>query len=179
MIDNEVSISQILLSLESTFKIEVSGEATVESIVKDAIDRLENTYACTFDKDIFSIQSENQLLADNVNPLIKDIRQCLAMLSLYLELKLFHKNVGVTLSAVNYLGYSKESLLKALKYLRDETEYKKHHEPIINSFYNYLNNIPMCSVKRMFICLLVMDRLGVSEGVAIMSNLLYIGGLVE
>ena len=101
------------------------------------------------------------------------------MLSLYLQLKLFHKNMGITLADVNYLGYAKKNLLTSLKYLQDETQYKKHREAIVSSLSNTLNNISMCSVKRMFICLLVMDRLGISEGVAIMAELLYIGGLVE
>lgn len=179
MLDNDVSISQILVSLESTFKIEVTGEATINDIVSAAIAKLENTYACTFDKDVYALQAENQLTAENINLLLKDVRQCLAMLSLYLQLKLFHKNMGITLADVNYLGYAKKNLLTSLKYLQDETQYKKHREAIVSSLSNTLNNISMCSVKRMFICLLVMDRLGISEGVAIMAELLYIGGLVE
>lgn len=179
MLDNDVSINQILVSLESTFKIEVTSESTVDRVVSSAIDKLENTYACTFDKDVFTLQAENQLTAENINLLLKDARQCLAMLSLYLQLKLFHKNLGITLADVNYLGYSKKELLTCLKYLQDETQYKKHGEAIINSLSNTLNNIPMCSVKRMFMCLIVMDRLGITEGVAIMAELLFTGGLVE
>lgn len=179
MIDNDVSLSQILVSLESVFKIEVTGEQNVDEIVTAAIQRLENTYGVTFNKDVFTLQSENQLVEDNINLLLKDVRQCLAQLSLYIQLKLYHKNIGVTLADVNYLGYAKSQLLTALKYLQDETQYKKHHESIVSSLFNTLNNISMCSVKRMFICLLVMEKLGITEGVAIMSELLYIGGLVE
>ena len=41
-----------------------------------------------------------------------------------------------------------------------------------------LNNIPMCMVKRLFVILLMLARLGVVEGVAIIAHLLYLGGLV-
>jgi hypothetical protein len=178
MFDDTISFNNILTSLESTLSIEMSGDMRVDETINAAVQRLENTYACTFDRDVYSLQSESQLMADNINLLLKDVQQCLAMLSLYTNLKIFHMNMGITLSDVNYLGYAKESLLTALKYLQCETEYKKHADDIITPLYDTLNNIPMCSVKRMFIIMLMFARLGITEGVAIMSQLLYIGGLV-
>lgn len=178
MFDDTISFNNILTSLESTLSIEMLGDMTVSEIIDAAVQRLENTYAFTLDRDVYTLQSESQLTADKIDMLLKDVQQCLAMLSFYTNLKIFHTNMAITLSDVNYLGYAKEQLLTALKYLMYENEYRKHSTEIITPLYNTLNNIPMCSVKRMFIILLMLARLGISEGVAIMAQLLYVGGLV-
>ncbi len=178
MFDNNISFNSILTSLESTLSIEMMSNTSVADIIQAACDRLENTYACKLDKDVYTIQSENQLMADNIDRLLRDVQQCLSMLSFYLNLKLFHTNMGVTLADVNYLGYAKDELLTALKYLMYEREYKKYVDDIIPPLYNTLNNINMCSVKRLFISLLMLHRLGISEGVAVIAQFLYVGGLV-
>lgn len=178
MFDDTISINSVLTSLESTLSIEMSSDMKVSEIIDAAIQRLENTYACSFDRDVYALQTESQLTADNINLLLKDVQQCLAMVSLYTNLKLFHANMNITLADSNYLGYAKEQLLTALKYLQYEDTYKKYSEDIITPLYNTLNNVAMCSVKRMFIIVLMLARLGITEGVAILSQLLYIGGLV-
>lgn len=178
MFDTDLSFNSILTSLESTLSIEMTSGATVADIIQDACNRLENTYACKLDKDIYTLQSESQLVASNLDLLLKDLQQCLAMLSFYLNLKLYHTNMGITLADVNYLGYNKERLLTDLKYLMYETEAKKHSEDIIPPLYDTLNQIAMCSVKRLFVSMLMLYRLGVYEGVAIVAQFLYVGGLV-
>lgn len=179
MYDNSIALNNILTSFESTLSIEMSGEMKVNEIIDAAVQRLENTYGCTFDRDVYALQSESQLVADNINLLLKDVQQCLAMMSFYTNLKMFHTNMAILLSDVNYLGYAKEQLLTALQYLMYEKEYKRHAEDIITPLYNTLNNIDMCSIKRLFIILLMLDRLGIIEGVAIVAQLLYIGGIVR
>lgn len=178
MFDNDISLNSILVSIEGTLKIEHTEEAKVDDVLLAAKQRLENTYSTVFDKDVFTLQSESQLTSDNINILLKNVSQCLAQLSLFIELKLYHKNLGIALADVNYLGYSKEKLLVALRYLQDIDEYYKHHEVIIQPLHNTLNNISMCTIKRLFIILLMFDDLGIIEGVAIVANLLYIGGLI-
>lgn len=178
MLNDSISFNNILTSLEGTLMIEVTGDMRTDEIIQAAIQRIENAYVIELDRDVYSIQSESQLMASNVDGLLKNVQQCLAQLSLYINLKIYHADLGITLADVNYLGYAKEQLLTALKYLMFETEYKKHHDDIITPLYNTLNNISMCSVKRMFLILLMMDKLGITEGVAIMAQLLYLGGLV-
>lgn len=178
MIDNTISFNSILVSFEGALKIEMTGDQKVSSIIEQAVERLENTYSCKFDKSIFDLQAENQLLAESVNILLRDIEQCLAQMSLYLCLKVYHKNLPITLSDVNYLGYAKEELLRNLQYLIDESQSIQYSEDIARSLYNTLNNIPMCSVKRMFIILLMFERLGVAEGMSIMAQVIYLGGLI-
>ncbi len=178
MFDNVIALNQILVSFEGTLKIEMSGDQKVQSIIEQAVARLENSYSCKFDRTIFELQAENQLLADSMNTLLRDIEQCLAMLSLYTSLKMYHKNIGISLADVNYLGYAKELLMRSLQYIRDETEAQMYRKEIIQPLYNTLNNISICSIKRLFIILLMLDRLGIYEGVSIVADLLYLGGLV-
>lgn len=178
MFDNSISFNNLLTSLEGTLMVEMSGDMKVVDIVDAAIDRLENRYACKLDRDVFSLQSEGQLMADNIELFLKDLQHCLASMSFYTSLKLFHANMAIMLADVNYLGYAKGQLLTALRYLMYETEYQKHADDIMKPLFTTLDNIPMCAIKRLFISILILYRLGVSEGISILSQILYLGGLV-
>ena len=178
MLNNSISLNEVLLSCESTLKLEYSADASVDETIKDAIDRLENTYQVTLDKSVFDIANESQLSADNINLFLRDVKQCLANLSLFFSLKLYHKDFDVFLADVSYLGYNKNQLLTALQYLQDKSFYKQHRDTIINPLANNLNtNVSMCTIKRLFIILLMFDKLGIPEGVSCVAQLLYIGGL--
>lgn len=179
MLDNIIAFNNVLVSLEGTLKIEASGDMQAKEIIDAAVARLENSSGITLDRDIFTLQAENQLTSDRVDLLIKDVKQCLAELSLYISLKLYHKNLGFSLADVNYLGTSKTHMCTSLRYLQDKDQYALHSNDIIQPLYNALNNISMCSVKRLFLVLLMFDRLGIQEGVAIVAQLLYLGGLIR
>lgn len=179
MFDTEVSLSNILISFEGVLKIEYSTDMRVSDTIDKAIQRLENTYGTTLSKDIYTLQSENQLTADNLNLLLKDIKTCLEQLSFYTSLKLFHKNVPIALADVNYIGYSRTKLILVLKYLMDDRLYEKHSDDVLTPLYNALDNINMCTIKRLFVSALMLHRLGVKEGVMCLAQLLYLGGLVE
>ena len=179
MLDEKIALSAILVSLEGTLKIENDAETKVEQIVSDAIDRIENTYNFTLEEnDVFALQAESQLIADNIDILLNDVRKCLSDVALFLQLKLFHKNLQISLADVNYMGYAKTQLLTSLSYLQDETEAKRHADDIIKPLHNALDNVSMCTIKRLFIIMLVLHRLGIHEGVAIIAELLYVGGLI-
>lgn len=178
MFDNNISLQSILTSMESALSLEMSGELKTADLVNNAVERLENQYACTLDRDVYSIQSENQLMADNINLLLRDVKQCLAEMSLYISLKMFHMNMPISLADVNYLGHDKEQMLTELQYLMYEREYKKYAEEIIPTLYVALDNIGMSSVKRLFITMLMLYRLGISEGVSVLAQVLYLSGLI-
>lgn len=179
MFDSEYSISTVLNSLEAVLQIEYAEELRVCDVVDKAVERMENRYGVTLDKSVYELQQESQLTADNINLFLRDVRTCLEQLSFFIELKVYHKNVPISLADVNYLGYAKKQLMTALKYLQDEKLYKQHHEEVITPLYNTLDNINICSTKRMFVDLLMLERLGVIEGVAIIAQLLYLGGLMK
>ena len=177
MFDSNVSLTQVLIGLEGTLCIEYSESLRVDEVLKDAIIRLEEKYGTTFDKDVYSLQEENQLSADKINQFLLNIKGGLEELAFFVSLKLYHKNLPITLAEVNYIGYSRQQLLVSLRYLQDVDEYKKHGKEIIVPLTNQLNNITACTVKRLFVVLLMLDKLGIVEGVSIVAQLLYLGGL--
>lgn len=178
MFDNIVSLNSVMLGLEAALRIEMDPNKKTKETVDAAIERLENAYVVTFDNDVFSLVEESQLMSDKLSIFLRDVQQALYSLSFYTELKLFHKNIPITLADTNYLGYARERLLTALQYLRDTDEYVKHADEIIESLGNALDNVPMCSVKRLCISMLTLHRLGIYEGVSCIATLLYTGGLV-
>lgn len=179
MFDNTISLNNILVSLEGVLKIEASGELKVDEILRNATARLENAYNVTFDRDVWALQAENQLTADHIGHLLRDVKQCLEQMSLYINLKLYHKNPSVSLSDVNYLGYARSQLMSCIKYLQDDDLAKQYKSTIMAPLKNATNNIAMCTTKRLFIVMFMLDDLGISEGVAVIAQLLYIGGLVS
>lgn len=178
MFDNMVSATSVLLGLEAALRIEMDPNKKTKENVNAAIERLENAYVVTFDRDVFSLIEESQLMSDKLSIFLRDVQQALYGLSFFTDLKLFHKNIPITLADTNYIGYAREQLLTALQYLQDENEYAKHADSIMAPLENSLDNVPMCSVKRLFISMLVLHRLGISEGVSCIARVLYIGGLV-
>ena len=177
MFDSEFSFLNLLTSFESVLKLDYNAEDRVEDIINRAIQSLESTYGCDFSKDVFTLRAENQLSADNLNIFLRDVRQCLAEMSLYTQLKLFHKNMPINLADINYLSTGKAALLTSLRYLQDKESQQRNHDELIQPLINALNNVPTCQPKRLFIYLLMFDRLGITEGVAIVAELLYLGGL--
>ena len=178
MLDNNIGMSNVLNGLESALKIEYPADMRVENVIDSAIRALESSYACTFTKSIWDLQSETQLTSNDLNMLVRNINTALSQLSLFIQLKLYHKNIPFTLSDVNYLGYAKQQLMTALSYLQDEREAATRRKEIIQPLTDTLNSISMCVIKRLFCIMFVLDRLGVYEGVAIIAQFLYMGGLV-
>ena len=178
MIDETLSTSEVLVSLETALKVELAPDTRVVDLVEAAVNRLENTYNVEFNKDIFTLMEESILVSDQLSLLMRDIVSALSRLSLLTDLKLFHKNIAFNLADINYIGYDRNQLLTALRYLQDKDMYRKHADELMPPLYEALNNIGMCTAKRLFILLLMCHRIGVDEGVSCLARLLYIGGLV-
>lgn len=179
MFDSTVSLTSILVSLEGVLKIEYNQEDRVQDIINKSIERLESQYGPTLDKDIYTLQSENQLTADALDKLLREIKAVLEQMSFYITLKYFHKNLPFTLADINYLSHARLQLLSALKCLMDVNHYKNRHADICPPLYSALDNVGICTPKRLFICMLMLERLGVAEGVCTCATLLYMGGLVD
>lgn len=176
MLFDSISIDSILQSFESILKIEYRERETYK-IIDNAVTALETAYHVTMDKDIYSIQAENQLLGDNLSMLLQSITDCCRQMSMYKDLCMFHRSVGISLADVNYIGFAKPTLLQSLKYLQDIDCYQKR-EAFIRPLTTALTNVDMCIIKRLATIMLVLERLGVSEGVSVIAQYLYLGGLV-
>lgn len=175
MISDFLSIDQILLSFESVLKIEYDERET-HKILSGAIHRLENAYNVTIETDLYSLQAKNALVSDNLNILLAQICECLKSMALYTCVSMFNRSIGISLADVNYLGLSSAELRTALKYLQDKNLYEQR-ATIIPALTSAVTNIDMCTIKRLFIILLLLEVLGVKEGVATIAQYLYLGGL--
>lgn len=174
LIDN-LSLKSVLVSFESTLKIEYTDSATTKQLLDDAISRIESTYNVSITKDIFTLQAENKLLADTLSLLLRDIQECLKQMTLYTSLCMFSNSIGISLTSVNYLGWARNNFMCALKYLQNKDMYAKRADTI-TKFTAALDNTPVCQIKRLFVIMLMLERLGIAEGVAIVAQYLYLGG---
>ena len=175
LIDN-ISIDGILVSFENILKIEYKERET-SKVINNAITSLENAYSVKLDKDLYTLQVENQLLGDNLSMLIASIKECCSQMALYTSLCMFNRCVGISLADVNYMGFAKVTLLQSLKYLQDKDCYHKR-DAFIRPMTLALSNVDMCTIKRLMTVMLVLERLGVSEGVGVIAQYLYLGGCV-
>lgn len=176
MISDLISLDQILLSFESTLKVEYDERET-RKIIQSSITRLENAYKVSIDTDLYTLQSKNQLVAENLNMLLMQIAECLKSLSLYVDMSMFNRSICISLADVNDLGLGRDALVTTLKYLQDKYLYQKR-DTAIPSLVAAVSNIDMCTVKRLFIIMLILERLGIMEGVSVIARFLYLGGLV-
>ena len=177
MLFDTLSIDSVLQAFESTLKIEYRDKET-HVVISNAISALESAFKVTLNKSIYEIQTENQLNSDNVTMLLGQITDCCKNLALYVQVAYFNRCIGISLAEVNYLGFAKPNIMQGFKYLQDKDLYEKR-ENVITPLTTALSNVEMCTIKRLCTILLVLERLGVAEGVAIIAEYLYLGGLVS
>ena len=175
----DLSINNTLLSLEGVLHLDYGQDHTVEEVLDKAKADLENSYGIILDKSVYEIQAENQLSAQNIDHFLLDLTAALQQASLYLVLGLYQKNIPFSLADVNYLGFARDNLITALKYLMDKDLYVKERYEIVVPITTALDNVQLNYVKRIFVIMLMLDRLGVYEGATVMAHLLYIGGLMQ
>ena len=87
---------------------------------------------------------------------------------------MFTKNPHFKLADVSYLGFTSETLTLALKYFTDKIQYEKR-STLIPSLIDGVNRLEVGTVKRLFVIMLVLEDLGISEAVAACAQLLYEG----
>lgn len=175
MLSDLFSLQQTLLSFENTLRIEYS-EVDVARVLKAARQRLENAYQCHLDKPVYTVQAENELVSENLNVFVQEISECLKQLAALTSISMFTKKPPISLADVNYLGFTAETLTTALKYLQDRVLYEKR-ATVLPAITGALNNVEMSQIKRLFIVMLVLEDLGIYEGVSACAQLLYLGGL--
>jgi len=176
MLSDMFSMQQVLLSFENTLRIEYT-ETDVNQVIKAARQKLENAYQCKLDKPLYTVMAQNELAAENLNVFLQELSECFKQLTAIFSLSLFTSKPPINLADVNYLGFTSETLTTALKFLQSRVLYEKREE-IIPGLINALNNVEMSQIKRLLIIMLMMESLGIPEGVAACAQLLYLGGLV-
>lgn len=173
-----VSLTSIMLQFEAVLKIEYD-ETETKRVVESAVRKLENAYGMRIDnKTLYELEAENIHLADNVQNLLQQVLECTKNLSFLFQCGMFQHAIPITLSTVKYLGLGKEALQSILRYFQNIDEYYLASNAVLQIMYG-LDGIDMNSVKRMFIIMLVLDKLGLKESVAIVAQYLYYGTVWE
>lgn len=175
MISDMLSLSSVLINLESILKIEYN-EMSADRIIMTAKNKLENAFQVKFNKSVYELQAENRLVADNLNIFLESVVDALKNMAFYTQNCMFNNKVPVNLADVNYLGFAKESLRVALRYLQSSSTYAQR-ESIITPLKSAVSNIEPCTIKRLFIIMLMLDDLGIYEGAGILAQTLYLGGI--
>lgn len=175
MISDMVSLTSILINFEQVLKIEYS-EMSTDRTIRAAKARLENTFAVKLDKPIYQLQAENRLVSENLNMFLEQVVDVLKSLSLFIDECMFNSNVPINLADVNYLGFSVPALKTALRYYQSAKLYASREKTIV-PIRAAVGNIEPCDIKRLFTIMFMLDDLGISEGAAVVAQLLYLGGL--
>jgi len=173
-IRSRVSINDILLGFENVLRIEYK-ERDVEVTIKKARQSIENSHQIQLGNDVFETQSANaRHVGEMLDTFLAQLTECIKSMSLLMSLTLFDKRKDMTLKDVNYLGFAQKQLQTALQYLQDETLYEKRENflPILT---RHTSNIEVNEIKRLLTIMLVMESLGVKEGVAVIASYLYLG----
>lgn len=175
MLADMFTLQQTLLSFENTLRIE-HVERDVHGILKMARQKLENAYQCRLDKPVYTVQAQNELVSEHLNTFVQQVAECVKQLTALTSISMYKKKAPISLADVNYLGFTSGTLSLALKYLQDRVYYEKR-DGIIPAITNALNSVEMSQIKRLFIIMLMLESLGIPEGVAACAQFLYIGGL--
>lgn len=174
MLRNSVSLSDVILSFGNTLRIDYNL-TDVREIRDESIRQLENIFHVKIDKSLYDLQSENKFVSKEVEMLLQEIVENLKSMSLLLSISTFDKHYGNSLKDIKYMGYDRKTLMTCLKYLQDEKLYKRRGE-FFESIVLGVNSVYMCSTKKLFIIMIILERLGIEEGVSIIANYLYLGG---
>ena len=94
MLFDTLSIDSVLQSFETTLKIEYREKQT-HAVISNALSALESAYKVTLNKSLYELQTENQLISDNVTMLLGQITDCCKSMALYVHVSMFNKCIGM------------------------------------------------------------------------------------
>lgn len=173
MIRNTIALSDVLTALENQLRIEHT-QSDIGEVRLQTRQRIEASFGIQINSRITEMQ--NGLTNDSISSFLAQITESLKTLSLLLSVSLFDKKYAETLADVNYLGFSKQSLMTSLKYLQDEKMYARRQD-FFPDLVRSIGKIDMSRIKRLLIVMVVLEDLGIDEGVAIIAMYLYSGAV--
>lgn len=174
MLRASISLSDILLSFDNTLRIDYNLK-DVREIRAESVRQLENIFHIKIDKSLYEIQAEGSFVSKEIDSLLQQITENLKSMALLLSISTFDKQYGENLKEVKYLGYPRVTLMTTLKYLQDEKLYERRDQ-FFESLIDGVNTVYMGTVKKLFIVMIILEKLGISEGVSVIANYIYLGG---
>lgn len=175
MLKDYLKINDILINLENILQVNYMSKR-VTDIVEDTITNLERVYGIEFNKSIFQIQEDTIGITDNVSGLVRQLNEALKNIAMLTCLEMTTSNYTVSVKSCDYLGFGKTHLLGALKWLQREDLYPQGRD-YLTSLKLKADRMEMSEIKKLIILMCIFDRIGMSEGVELIAEYLYIGGV--
>lgn len=172
---NSLNLSDIIIGFEQVLKIEHNTE--VPKLILASRQKLESAFQIQIKDNVYELQNE-AMVRDSVQSFLAQVTECLKQMSMLTSLSMFDKKFSVNLYEVNYLGFAKDNLFIALRYLQDEVLYEKR-DTFMPSLIRGVSRIETSRIRRLLIILVVLEDLGIKEGVAIISTYLYMGSYLN
>lgn len=173
MIRDTIVLPDILTALENQLRIEHT-EQDIGQLRLQTRQRIEASFGIQISTRITEVS--NGLVNDSITSFLAQLTESLKSLSLLMAISLYDKKYSETLADVNYLGFSKQSLLTSLKYLQDEKMYARRQD-FFPDLVRSIGKIDYSRIKRLLIIMVILEDLGVEEGVAIIAMYLYSGAV--
>ena len=166
-------VNEILMDLERCLNITSSDyKEPVDIIVTSVKDRLSRQYAIDLSMKVNEIQQGT----GSIDLLVDAITLCHGILSGYFHTSRYHKRMDISLTNVNYLGFSTNAMLEFLIALQT---YQRRNDvtEAIEAVKLKVSKTTICNEKRFLVLLIVCYELGFYELTGCIAEILYMGGI--
>ena len=173
------NIDGIIRELEAAFQIDGSDfeERDIDIVIKNVKTRICRQYQIDLSEHkVDSAEFEVGVYRNAVSIFIDNIARIHAKICGYCQIARYLTSMQVSLSDVNYLGYTEESLKTMLQALQRKATLPMA-EDAINSVKLKLSTINNCREKRLFMLAIVSHAIGFNEVTAAVAEILYLGSL--
>lgn len=177
-----IGLDGIITELEAALQIDGKDyeEASFDTIIGNVKQRINRMYQIDLSLGkVNDISFESGIYKAAVSLFIDNVASIHARLCAFGQIERFKTTSYVSLSAINYMSYKKESLLKVLKLLqREKLQIGESAAESVDLIKNRLVMIRICREKRLFMIMVVAYELGFNELVATIAEILYLGGVL-
>ncbi|MCI9050729.1 MAG: hypothetical protein HFI05_02205 [Lachnospiraceae bacterium] len=171
------SIDAIIRELEIAFQIDGSDfeERDMNIVIQNVKTRIGRQYQIDLTSTkINAIELELGVYRNAIALFIDNIARLHAKICGLCQVERFLTSSQVSLSDVNYLGYTEDSLKTLLVALQRKVTLPLATDAI-NSIKDKLGSISNCREKRLCLLIIIADAIGFPEVVAAIAEILYIG----
>lgn len=174
------NVEDLLTTIEVALKVDGKdyGESSYDAIARNVKQRINREYQIDLNLGkINDISFETGIYRAAVSLFIDNMALMHAKLSAYCQISRYITHIDVSLSAINYMAYTEESMKSILKLLQREKTMPRCAEAI-ESMKEKIMTIKTSKEKRFFMIMLLCYDFGLYEIVATIAEILYLGGVL-
>ena len=178
-ISDNYDLKEIIKELETAIQIDgVDFELpSVEQLLYEVKRRISRQYQIDLNAvKLNDVALELDASRNSAIVLLDNLTRLHGKLAGYGQILRWKKHTEISLAAINYLGYTEDSLKTALIVLQRSSTQPRAVEAL-KAIKEKLPAIPMCTEKRLFVLLVVTMDIGCAELAACIAEILYMGML--